>query len=160
MTTSHDVSEETVLTAVARLTPAGDNRRLNLLSDPAAAEVVGRWMADEARAYRPDLVVVWDEPQAAVLAHIVAREVGCAVVRAVVTEGLVVLIDAPRTARRAILVAGEFTAENSLSALLGVVESHGLEAVAAAVAVGGESPDNAAAGGRHAIITPSPGLAA
>ncbi|MET9303680.1 hypothetical protein AB0893_17630 [Micromonospora aurantiaca] len=160
MTTSHDTSTEAVLTAVLRLTPAGDDTRLNLLTDPSAAEVVGRWIADEVRQYEPTVVAVWDDPQAAVLAHIVAREVGCVVVRVIETEGLVRLVDAPLAVGRVALLADRFTAENSLGALLGVVENHGLTTVAVAAVVDSEPLDHAVAEGRYPVIAPSRGRAA
>jgi adenine/guanine phosphoribosyltransferase-like PRPP-binding protein len=157
MTTAHDAPPAAVFAAVARLTGSDRHARLNLLHDPAATEVVGQWIAGEVRPYEPDCVVVWDEPQAVVLAYVVARELGCAAVRAVEAEGLVELVDAPSPARSAVLVADEFAAENSLAALAGLAERHGLRVVAVAAATRSEPLDHTAAQARYSVITASAG---
>jgi len=60
--------------------------------DPAGAERLGAALAEAVAAVgtpRPDLVVVWQDPEDLVLGHVVARELGTAVVRFVDLDGLV-----------------------------------------------------------------------
>ncbi|MEU0386926.1 hypothetical protein [Streptomyces chartreusis] len=132
-----DVTEESAEQAVAKLTHQGVDGVLTMTADPAAAETVGRWFAAEARDHRIDVVVIWDEPQSGVLAHVVARELGCPIVRVLGTEGLVELLDAPPRDARGLLIAEPAAAVNSTDALIGVADRAGVTPVAVA-AVGAD----------------------
>ncbi|WP_326834599.1 hypothetical protein VSH64_06685 [Amycolatopsis rhabdoformis] len=62
---------------------------LNTHTDPAATELVGTALADLLTSHAVEQVVVWQGPDDAVLAHVVARRLGAAVTRASELEGVV-----------------------------------------------------------------------
>ncbi|GAA3228991.1 hypothetical protein [Nonomuraea helvata] len=137
MTGQAEVSTVTALEAVERLAANRPGGRLNLLGDAHAAETLGRWFAAQARTYGAEIVVIWDEPQAAVLAHVVAREMNCGVVRVLSEEGLVELVDTPAGGEHGLLLADSFDSENAVRSLIGVSERAGITpAVIAAIQPG------------------------
>ncbi|WP_416955708.1 hypothetical protein [Streptomyces sp. Agncl-13] len=146
MTMHAYVTEESAEQAVAKLTPEGVDGVLTMTADPAAAETVGRWLAAEVRDHRIDVVVTWDEPQSVVLAHVVARELGCRIVRVLGAEGLVELLDAPPPDARGLLIAEPAATVNSTDALIGVADRAGVTpVVVAAVGSAGQRDETALA---------------
>lgn len=125
---------------------------LNFLADPGATETVGCWLAEQLLPYEPDSVLIWDDPQTAVLAHIVARELGCATVMAVQWEGLVKLLSAPAGVR-GVLLAASFPTDNSFNALIGVARSSGMSVLAAAAVTSGVPLTAAASAAGCAVVT-------
>lgn len=105
----------------------------SVLADPAATELAATELAAHAAQLDPACLVIWDEPQSAVPAHVVGRELGCGVVRAYEHEGLVVLIDPVARDARALVLAASFETTQSLQALIGVAVNRGLNVVGVAV---------------------------
>jgi adenine/guanine phosphoribosyltransferase-like PRPP-binding protein len=69
-------------------TPAARPSKYDPLRDPRGAEQLGLALAERLRASEPDRILVWDDVEDAVLAWVVARELGCPVVRAMEADGL------------------------------------------------------------------------
>ncbi|MGW6659692.1 hypothetical protein [Rhodococcus sp. NPDC055024] len=85
---------------------------------PAAVEALGRALARELRSYRVDAVVLWSDPSTAVLAHVVAREVGADVVYAYSDKGILSLSRPVANGARAVLVDYEWLFQPGLLPLL------------------------------------------
>lgn len=112
---------------------------INVLADPQATEAAGRRIAEQAVALHPGCVVIWDDPQSAVLAHIVSRELGCSTARAFEYEGLIDLIDVPEKGTRGLLVAESFATTMSVQALVGVARNQGITVVGIAALIHSEA---------------------
>jgi hypothetical protein len=104
----------------------------DILGDPRVADAAARQLLPAVRPLAPEAVLVWYEPDSAVLGHALARELGCLCLAATQTEGLVDLVTAPPRGTRVLLLSPRFTAPYSVRALLGVAGFHGLTVVAVA----------------------------
>jgi len=117
--------------------------KYSALSDPDGAERLGLAVAERVRGRGANVVVIWEEPEDAVLAHIVARELGVRTVRTWNEEGLVghagTLPDTPR----ALLLADAFRDVEPLLAMKAFVEQQGGSVVAAGVLVTTGAEDEA-----------------
>jgi hypothetical protein len=76
---------------------------LNATLSPDAIETIGTALAARLSGYRPQAIVVWRTFGDAVLAHIVARELGAVVLHAVEQEGAAALEQAAAGLRVALL---------------------------------------------------------
>jgi hypothetical protein len=119
--------------AIAAVT-TGPDGLINFLADPAATEVIARLVAEQLSALDVDCLVIRDGTQSAVLAHVVARNLGCSTLRVCEIEGLVEFMDEPMAEARTAVIGARFPTENSLGALVGRARHSGLY-VAAIVAV-------------------------
>jgi hypothetical protein len=128
-----DTEPSDLASAIAALS-FGSDGSVNFLADPRATELIARKLSDLLVDLALDCLVIRDDPQPAVLAHIVARNLGCATMRVYEAEGLVELLDEPTPGARAAVIGERFPTENSLSALIGRARHSGL-AVVAIVAV-------------------------
>lgn len=106
--------------------------------DPRRTESVGAELARRLPAIDNAVVVCWDVSDDAVLAHVVARELGVPLLRAGAIEGIVELEDALPAGATAVLVAEEFTGRTALAGLAGVVAHGGGRVAAVATARPGE----------------------
>jgi hypothetical protein len=92
-------------------------RAFDPLADPEAADQLGGLLADHARPVDPNVVVVWESWLDLLLGFAVARRLAVPMLRAFVSEGLIVhdgtLPDAPR----AVLVGEGFTDRTVVSAV-------------------------------------------
>jgi adenine/guanine phosphoribosyltransferase-like PRPP-binding protein len=67
----------------------GGATKYNGLADPIGAEELGRALAAFVRELAPTAILVWEEPEDVLIAHIVGRELSLPAVRAFNAEGLV-----------------------------------------------------------------------
>lgn len=115
--------------AIAALSASPDGR-VNFLADPAATEVIAGLVTEQLADLSLDYLVIRDDTQPGVLAHVVARNLRCSTLRVYEAEGLVELLDAPVPGARAAVIGERFPTENSLSALVGRARHSGLDVVA------------------------------
>ncbi|MEV4330997.1 hypothetical protein AB0K02_10705 [Streptomyces sp. NPDC049597] len=112
--------------------PDAHGPTLNTAVSSEAVEFVGRSLADALRPHDATTVVFWNTSDEAVLGHVVARELGAAVVRADEVEGVVALsADIPAGARVALL-ATAWTHPMRLQALVTMARLVRVEIVAVA----------------------------
>jgi hypothetical protein len=78
---------------------------LNTASSPAAVETIGRGLAQALRSYRPGALAIWNTRDDAILAHVVARELGVIVLRADETDGVAALQPTGQGTRTVFLAA-------------------------------------------------------
>jgi hypothetical protein len=103
--------------------------------DPVGAEELGCLLAEASRDAAVDVVVVWQDAEDLVLAHVVARELGVRVVRTFDADGLVGHHgDFPPNAR-ALIVADTLRDPSVGRALEQLVRQQGGQVIAAAVLI-------------------------
>jgi adenine/guanine phosphoribosyltransferase-like PRPP-binding protein len=100
-------------------------RKYNGLQDPSGAERLGVLLAERARGVRPDLVVVWEDVEDAILAFIVGRELGIPVIRVVNADGLAESTREFPPHSRAVLVGDVFTSVQTVGAVDALLDQHG-----------------------------------
>ena len=111
--------------------------------DPEATVAVGRALARRVTPLRPDVLVVWDDPDECVLAHVVGLELGTRWVRAYDESGVVRLVgDLGQV--RAVLLADAFRTGYRVRALAELVTQQGGSVVGAAALVATRALDEAA----------------
>jgi hypothetical protein len=114
--------------------------------DPAVAEWLGLRMANILGPRRPDIIVYWADGDDAVLAHVVARELGAERGGAWLDLGRIT-VPAPLPAgARIALVAAEWSPSTPLAPLRVAMSSHG--EVVGAVAISDLDPTPAAGSGQ------------
>ena len=110
------------------------------IADPAAVERAGRQLAEgvveQLGGQRPTMLACWESSDDAVLAHVVARELGVPVWYALQVEGLVTLDRDLDDAPAVVLVLESLDAPADIAGLAGVVANNGGNVVAVAVATG------------------------
>jgi len=76
MTTPHP--DPAVAQAVSTLVipDGGDTVKLDITRSAEAAEFAGRALAAQLSHHKPEILVTWEQPDEAILAHIVARQLG------------------------------------------------------------------------------------
>lgn len=104
-------------------------------TEPTRVERVGTSLAEQLRQLQPSVVGCWDSSEDAVLAHVVARELGISTRPAVEIEGIVSLLRPVREGGRVVLVAESF-APRSLAALAGVMRHAGATVVGVGAVTG------------------------
>lgn len=107
---------------------------LNTQASPAAVEIIGRALAEVCRDHRPQRVAVWNTSDDAVLAHIVARELGVPVIRAAEVEGIVFFQPAASPGTRIAVIATAWEPRR-LQTILSLSASTDSEVVVAAAVV-------------------------
>ncbi len=118
---------------------------LRVLTDPAFAEEAGVDLAAQAKGLGIDFVLAWYEPESAILAHIIGRELGRQVVSAEDSEGLIELLEPAPAGGRGLLVADSFTGINSVRALIGAIANAGSSIAGIAVLARTNAIDEAGA---------------
>lgn len=103
-----------------------------LLADPQLVERTGSGLAARLREVAPTAVACWDSSEDAVLAHVVARELGTGVWRATEIEGIVALERELPAGARVALVGERFRTGPAVAGLSGVVVHGGGSVVAVA----------------------------
>lgn len=109
--------------------------KYNGMLDPAGAEELVRALAQGARHLNPNLVIIWEEVEDVVLAHILARELSVNVVRAFDDDGLVGFMGSFPQGARALLVTDLVRSESPLRAVEELVSQQGGQMVGLAVLV-------------------------
>lgn len=104
------------------------------LAQPATTETTGRHLAKQLNEVGAQAVLCWDVTEDAVLAHVVARELGVPLWRAVDVEGMIELARAIPKNTSVVLVADTLRQPTSLAGLMGIVSHHGGRAVGVATA--------------------------
>lgn len=118
--------------------PAGSAAALpkySPLSDPIGAERLGATLAERVRAREPNVVVVWEDSEDAILAYIVARELGVRAVRTWNADGLVAHAGSLPPDAQALILADAFRDATPLLAMKAFIEQQGGLVTAAAVLV-------------------------
>lgn len=108
---------------------------LNTTASAADAETIGTALAEALRAHRIEAVALWSTPDEAVLAHIVARELGATVHHADELEGLVTFQPEIVPDTRAALIATAWPEPQRLATLLAAVGNHWAQPAAVAAVV-------------------------
>lgn len=126
-----DLTPPDLAAAIAAMS-TGPGSPVNFLADAAATEMIASVVAGQLADLSLDYLVIRDETQSGVLAHVVARTLGCSTLRVYESEGLVELLDGPAPGARAAIIGERFPTENSLSALVGRARHSGLDVVAIA----------------------------
>lgn len=103
----------------------------NGLRNPEGAEELGDLLADRLRPHEPAGVVIWQEPQAILLAYVVSRRLGVSAVRTYDADGLVAFDGSFPPGDRIILVADVFRTAETVRAMAALVEQQGKTVVAA-----------------------------
>ena len=103
--------------------------------DPAGAERLATALAAEIGGVELDVVLVWEDAEELVLAHILAREFGVAVVRAYDFDGLVRYVGSFPEHPRVVLLADSFQDASTLRALNSLVAQQDGVVVATAALV-------------------------
>lgn len=116
----------------AGVSPDAYGPTLNTGAAPHAVETIGRALAEELRPYRPDVVAVWDGSDDAVLAHVVARSLDAAVLRASEEEGVVFFTSEVHHSGRVALLATVWESPRRLATLRALAGNRRLEVVAVA----------------------------
>lgn len=112
--------------APASGTAAGDDAAAwgsgyNGMLNPPATETLGSAVARAVAQYRPTTVLVWENPPDLMLAHVVARELSAAVVRAFDVDGLIEFTGTFPDSARAVLLADAFRSQRVAEALAALV---------------------------------------
>lgn len=108
------------------------------LSDPIGAERLGATLAERARDRAPNVVVVWEDPEDLVLAHIVARELRMRAVRTWNADGLVAHVGSLPLEARALILTDVFRDTTPLRAMRAFIEQQGGVVIAALALVKAE----------------------
>jgi hypothetical protein len=96
------------------------------MRDFAGARLVSVEIARHVAPLNPGSLLIWDEIQSGILGFLVAERVGCPVLRAYENNGLLNLVDEPRSAHSTVLLADTFTSLRSVSGLVGLARAHDL----------------------------------
>jgi hypothetical protein len=106
------------------------------LTDPAGLEQLGVAIARATEAAEPTTVLVWDGVEDRVVGHVVARELGALVVRAMTAGGVLDYDGQFGPADRVVLVADAYRNQQDLEAMQALVALHNGQVVAVAALVG------------------------
>jgi hypothetical protein len=107
--------------------------------EPGHVEDAGRALAVELAQVETNLVVCWEDPGDAVLAHVVARELGVAISYLSSEEGVFALDSEIDPDSRAVFVTQAVTNNSNLRGIDGLLRHHRIRLVAVA-AVEGHPP--------------------
>ncbi|MHB1612885.1 MAG: hypothetical protein ACYCXA_00435 [Actinomycetes bacterium] len=110
--------------------------RIDTARDPQAVESVAVALAHRLKDVEAHVVVVWDDLDDCVLAHIVARELGCTTVRAFQEEGLLFLDRELPGDGRVVVLSAVWNDDRRLHSLISLVQAQRGQIVAAAAVLG------------------------
>lgn len=125
------------------------------LFDPPGAELLARRLSDALRPHGPTLVMVWENIEDSVLAHIVARELGVGALRVVDASGVLDYDGTFGSSDRVAVVADAFRSEVPVHAMRALTEQHGGQVVAFGAMM--STPVLVDAAGEAAVTTLWPG---
>jgi len=113
------------------------------IQDPRVSEDLGRRLAERLSPLAPDALVIWDDLHDGVLAHVVARELGCRLVYAYDNDGLAELEGSVEAGSRAVLVSHDAPAPTTVAAAQALLSTNGssliaIGTVAPLLSVGGD----------------------
>lgn len=100
------------------------------LFDPPGAEALGRSLSEALRPWQPTKVLVWEDIENSVLAHIVARELGVTATRVLDASGVLDYDGSFGPADRVVIVADAFRTDFPINAMRALTENHGGRVVA------------------------------
>jgi hypothetical protein len=100
------------------------------LLDPPGAEALGRCLSDALHSCQPTRVVVWEDIENSVLAHIVARELGVTALRIIDASGVLDYDGSFGDDDRVVIVADAFRSDFPINAMRALIENHGGRVVA------------------------------
>lgn len=100
------------------------------LFDPPGAEALGRSLSVALRSSQPTLVVVWEDIENSVLAHIVARELGVTALRIIDASGVLDFDGSFGADDRVVIVSDAFRTDFPINAMRALTENHGGQVVA------------------------------
>lgn len=100
------------------------------LFDPPGAETLGRCLADALRSSQPTRVVVWEDIENSVLAHIVARQLGVTALRIIDASGVLDYDGSFGADDRVVIIADAFRNDFPINAMRALTESQGGRVVA------------------------------
>lgn len=104
----------------------GDRPSLDFMRDYAGARLVSTEIARHIAPLNPGSLLIWDEVQSGILGFLVAERLGCKVLRAYENNGLLNLVDQPRTPHATVVLADTFISVRSVSGLVGLAQAHDL----------------------------------
>jgi len=125
----HATPEQRILELASRR--VGSGHAPATLQEPVVPESLGEWLAAELRRFEPRTIVLWSDVEAAVLGHVVARELGARVVHAFADEGVLTLNAATDPGENVALVAYDWSGRPGLGALVQLVQNTRAVVVAA-----------------------------
>jgi adenine/guanine phosphoribosyltransferase-like PRPP-binding protein len=114
------------------------------LDSPSVPEGLGRVLAERLRDFAPDIVAFWVSPDAAVLAHVTARELGVPVIAAREDQGRIILGRSPATGEKVVAVDVDWADSSGLLPLIRTFAGAGATVVAAASVLRPSAADEAA----------------
>ena len=85
-------------------TAAAVGAEAETLDSPSVPEGLGRALTERLRDFAPDIVAFWVSPDAAVLAHVVARELGVSVIGVREDQGRIILGRSPAPGAKVVVV--------------------------------------------------------
>lgn len=100
------------------------------LFDPPGAETLGRCLSDALRSHRPTRVVVWEDIENSVLAHIVARQLGVTALRIIDASGVLDYDGFFGADDRVVIIADAFRNDFPINAMRALTENQGGQVVA------------------------------
>ena len=125
------------------------------LDSPPVHECLGAGLAELVRPYRPGVVAYWNSPDAAVLAHVVARTLGVDVLAAYEDLGRLIVSRTPAPDTVAVLVGWDWDDSPGPQALVRTLTGAGCAVAAAATVL--RDPRNAGLGVAVHTLEPDAG---
>jgi hypothetical protein len=123
------------------------------LDSPSVPEGLGRALAERLRDFAPDIVAFWVSPDAAVLAHVVARELGVSVIGVREDQGRLILGRSPAPGAKVVAVDVDWGDSLGLLPLILTFAGAGATVVAAASVL--RSPASAVGIPAYVMETPA-----
>jgi hypothetical protein len=127
-------SQARVLAVANEVTAGG---RIDSLDSPAIPETLGAALAVRLHEHRPTAIALWNTPDAAVLGHVVARELGAVVLPAQEDLGRLTLGHLLEPGARVAVVDVAWDDQPGLVPLVRTLTGHGYEVVAVGTVLSG-----------------------
>ena len=127
---------------------------LNTVASARAVETIGIALAGRLRAARPTGVAIWDSMDEAVLAHVVARELGVTATRAHESSGVVSFSPGPEPGARLAVIATLWKDPQRLEVLLSMAAHRQATVVAVSAVVSSPALDDVRACPVMTLVTP------
>jgi adenine/guanine phosphoribosyltransferase-like PRPP-binding protein len=115
---------------IVALAEMGEIPKFDPFRDPAAAEELGRALADQLEPLGIDTLCVWEEPEDLILGHVVGLALGVRWTRCANADGLAVLAGALAPGSRCAIVTDAVRAIEPVKAIQSLVEVRGGQVVA------------------------------
>jgi len=109
--------------------------KYNPMNDPLGTEMLCRAVSGIVGAWKPTLIMVWEDPEDMVLAHVVGRELGVPWVRVLDADGLIEHMGRLAPTDRVLLLADAFRDQRRVRAMVSLIAKLGASTVGAAAFV-------------------------